>query len=62
MVHITISREKIKLSDFFESHKNYGWKGSMSALEALPFMMSSAMARPVAGPFRIPQQLCPVAT
>lgn len=39
-----------------------GLNGLRSTMLASPSTTSSATAAPVAGPFRMPQQLCPVAT
>jgi hypothetical protein len=43
-------------------HTRAGSNAEMSRDLLLPCTMSSATACPVAGPFRMPQQLCPVAT
>jgi hypothetical protein len=42
--------------------KRAGSNADRSTLLLLPRTMSSAIASPVAGPFRMPQQECPVAT
>lgn len=45
---------------FLDREKRAGSNAEMSTHVALPWATSSAIALPVAGPFRMPQQECPV--